>query len=486
MLVWLIILGLITYIILQGSIARITQTPIWILWLVMMTPALIWTSWFFIYGAGTSLPLALVILPFLVCPILYWWLVQIGRPTASPTAQTTSSNPPTPIPSLPSKPAVKLLDQTEEASLRECFPWNIYSISNFEQKPQAVICWGQLRSQPEQAYQTVRKNIQNKFGDRFLLIFQKNPQDKPFFALVPNPHTSENSQNKQQTSIDRPLLALGLLLITLFTTTFIGSKEIIGITPIVLRDNPQLLLQGLSYSLPLLTILGIHEIAHYLTARAYKIKTTLPYFIPIPVFLGTFGAFISLRSPMPHRKALFDVSIAGPIAGFIVTIPLLLWGLSLSQTVPLTAKSNLLNIQSLNSQHSLLLHLLSKLALGNSLTADTAINLHPIAVAGAIGLVVTALNLMPIGQLDGGHIIHAMFGQNMAVTVGQITRFLMLFLSFAQRDLLILTIILFFIPIYDEPALNDVCELNDPRDFLGLVMLAILTTIILPTPNILI
>ncbi|MGL5508454.1 MAG: site-2 protease family protein, partial [Microcoleaceae cyanobacterium] len=244
--------------------------------------------------------------------------------------------------------------------------------------------------------------------------------------------------------------------------------------------------QGLSYSLPLLTILGIHEIAHYLTARAYKIKTTLPYFIPIPVFLGTFGAFISLRSPMPHRKALFDVSIAGPIAGLIVTIPILLWGLSLSQIVPLTAKSSLLNIQSLNSQHSLLLHLLSKLALGNSLTADTAINLHPIAVAGAIGLVLTALNLMPIGQLDGGHIIHAMFGQNMAVTVGQITRFLMLFLSFAQRDLLLLTIILFFLPIYDEPALNDVCELNDQRDFLGLLILAILITIILPTPNILI
>ncbi len=475
MLVWLIILGLITYIILQGSIARITQTPIWILWLVMMTPAFIWTTWFLIYGDGRSLPLVLVILPFLVCPILYWWLVQIGRPT-TPPIQTTPVLPPI-------KPAVQLLDQTEEASLRECFPWNIYCISNFEQKPQAVICWGQLRSQPEQAYQTVRKNIQAKFGDRFLLIFQKNPQDKPFFALVPNPRTATN---KAQTEIDRPFLAIGLLLITLFTTTFIGSQAIIGINPVALRDNPQLLWQGLSYSLPLLTILGIHEIAHYLTARAYQIKTTLPYFIPIPLFLGTFGAFISLRSPMPHRKALFDVSIAGPIAGLIVTIPLLLWGLSLSQIVPLTAQSSLLNIKSLNTQHSLLLHLLSKLALGNNLTPDTAINLHPIAVAGAIGLVVTALNLMPIGQLDGGHIIHAMFGQNMAVTVGQITRFLMLFLSFAQRDLLILTIILFFIPIYDEPALNDVCELNDPRDFLGLLTLAILITIILPTPQILI
>ncbi|MGL5509031.1 MAG: site-2 protease family protein, partial [Microcoleaceae cyanobacterium] len=251
MLVWLIILGLITYIILQGSIARITQTPIWILWLVMMTPAFIWTTWFFIYGNGASLPLLLVILPFLVCPILYWWLVQIGRPTTPPIETTAVS--------APIKPAVKLLDQTEEASLRECFPWNIYSISNFEQKPQAVICWGQLRSQPEQAYQTVRKNIQATFGDRFLLIFQKNPQDKPFFALVPNPRTAEN---KEQEAIDRPFLAIGLLLITLFTTTFIGSKEIIGITPIALRDDPQLLWQGLSYSLPLLTILGIHEIAH--------------------------------------------------------------------------------------------------------------------------------------------------------------------------------------------------------------------------------
>lgn len=472
MLVWLIILGLITYIILQGSIAHITQTPIWILWLVMMTPAFIWTTWFLVYGNGTSLPLLLVILPFLVCPVLYWWLVQIGRPV---------NRLPQNIPgSLPVKTSLPLLDQKEEAVLRECFPWNIYSVSNFEQKPQAVICWGQLRSPPEEAYQMVRKNIQGKFGDRFLLIFQRNSQDKPFFALVPNPHKTANQKSDQ---IHRPILAISLLLLTLFTTTFIGSKEIIGITPVALRDNPQLLWQGLYYSLPLITILGIHEIAHYLTARIYGMKTTLPYFIPIPVFLGTFGAFISLRSPIPHRKALFDISIAGPIAGLITTIPLLIWGLSQSQIVPLTAKSSLLNIHSFNSHHSFLLHLLGKLALGNALTADTAINLHPMAVAGAIGLMVTVLNLMPIGQLDGGHITHAMFGQNMAVTIGQVTRFLMLFLCFAQRDFLLLTIILFFIPIYDEPALNDVCELNDLRDFIGLLILAILIMIILPTPR---
>jgi membrane-associated protease RseP (regulator of RpoE activity) len=132
-----------------------------------------------------------------------------------------------------------------------------------------------------------------------------------------------------------------------------------------------------------------------------------------------------------------------------------------------------------------LLSLLSKLALGNNLTPETAIRLSPMAVAGCLGMVVTAFNLVPIGQLDGGHIIHAMYGQRAGAAIGQVSRLLLLLLAFAQRQqsyLMVWAIILFLVPAADEPALNDVTELDDRRDLWGILAIALLLLIILPAP----
>ncbi len=153
-----------------------------------------------------------------------------------------------------------------------------------------------------------------------------------------------------------------------------------------------------------------------------------------------------------------------------------------SSVVPLLDTSGLLNYDSLNPRFSLLLTVLSKWALGSKLTPEMAIDLHPVAFAGYIGLVVTALNLMPVGQLDGGHIVHAMFGQRTGAMIGQITRLLVLVLALMERDLMIWAIILLFMPVADEPALNDVSELDNWRDFWGLLALALLVSILLPAP----
>ncbi len=258
------------------------------------------------------------------------------------------------------------------------------------------------------------------------------------------------------------------------------------------RDRPvpfswDLLTQGLPYAIALLLILGAHEFAHYLSARRYHIRATLPYFIPVlplPWFpFGTFGAFIQLRSPIPNRKALFDVGISGPLTGFFLALPLLLWGLSQSEVVPMPQTPQLFNFQAFDPQFSLLLTLASKLVLGSILTAETAIKMHPVAVASCLGMVVTAFNLMPVGQLDGGHIVHAMLGQRTGATVGQVARILLLLLSFAQNYLMLWAIILFLIPANDEPTLNDITELDNQRDLWGIAALAILLLIILPAPD---
>lgn len=490
MLFWLLLLGLMTYILLRRTVIHLTQTPLWMLWLVMMAPAIIWYTWVLMYGAFQPFPPDLI-LPFLICPFFYWFLFQWGRrdlPATPPPSSRTHEDPRTPI--LEANPeaqelATRPISIPEETTLRNCFPWTVYALRHLEYRPQAVICRGQLRSNPEVAYRTVRENVETHFGKRFLVLFQNSFNGKPFFALVANPYEQKARLAPWLQRSSQPWLALSLLVITLFTTTVAGAINILELPKEAVISNLQLLWQGLSYSLPLMLILGVHETGHYIAARAYQIQVTLPYFIPFPYFLGTFGAFISMQSPIPHRKALFDVSLAGPVAGLIITLPCLVWGLMHSATVPLTAESGILAIQSLNPRFSTLLVLISKFALGNDLIPQTAIHLHPVAVAGYVGLILTAFNLIPIGQLDGGHIVHAVFGQRASLAIGQITRLIMLVLAILHPELIFWAILLFLIPLNDEPALNDVTELDDRRDLLGLLSLAFLVLMILPMPPIL-
>ncbi len=484
MLILLLLLSIFTYYVVQKSVADLTRTPTWMLWLVMMIPAFVLAFWSLSDRAEEPFPIGVLLGLFIVCPVLYWFLIQWGRipQKAGQSNQSTQSTAAEAVRAAAEKAAIPPLEKEEEATIQHCFPWSVFYLQNIEYRPQALICKGQLRSSPTVAYDTVRENIETHFGKRFLVVFQEGLNGKPFFALVPNPERQKANQKARPEKLARPGLALGLLIATLFTTTAVGAF-IAGITEESLQANPNLFWQGLPYALSLLLILGTHESGHYIAAQRYKMKATLPYFIPIPFFLGTFGAFIQLRSPVPNRRALFDVGIAGPLAGLVIAIPLLVWGLAHSEIVPMPETASLLNFEALDPGASIALALLSKLALGSQLGIDNAIHLHPIAVSGCLGLVVTALNLMPVGQLDGGHIVHAMYGQRNGAIIGQVCRFLVLGLTFVHSELFIWAILLFFIPAIDEPALNDVSELDNKRDLWGLIALTLLVLIVLPTPG---
>lgn len=485
----LLVLGGITYFLVHRSASGLTSTPIWLLWLAVMIPAFTWSFWLLFVGEEQPIPILLMLIPFIVSPLLYFWLLQRGikDKTALNSSSSKTESKETLTPTIldkktpDDKKEKRILTPEEEEDLKTCFPWEFYYLQTVDYGGQAVLCRGKLRAVPEKAYHKIRGNVQEKFGDRFLILFQESFQGEPFFALVPNPRKEEKSTQIKD-ELNKPWLALSLGIITLFTTMIVGV-EFNNISPQEFQSNPSLLLQGLPYALSLMWILGCHEFSHYFAALYYKIKATLPYFIPVPFFLGTFGAFIQMKSPVPHRKALFDVAIAGPLGGFIMTIPILIWGLSLSEVVPISEESALLTVESLDPRSSLLMTLFCKISLGSDFVAETAINLHPIAIAGYIGLIVTALNLMPVGQLDGGHIVHGIYGQRTAVIVGQISRLLMLFLALIEPAFLIWAIILFFMPILDEPALNDVTELDSMRDLFGLLALALLVTILLPLPE---
>ncbi len=179
-----------------------------------------------------------------------------------------------------------------------------------------------------------------------------------------------------------------------------------------LSQHPAAWLWGLSYSLPLLGILLVHEMGHFLACRRHGIESTLPHFLPAPTLIGTFGAFIKIRSPFSSKKALFDVGLAGPLAGFLAALPVIALGISRSRLVEPGALAGGLTLG-----EPLLFTLLVRLLLG-AVPAGRELLVHPMAFAGWFGLLATAFNLFPIGQLDGGHILYSLLGRKRAYLAG--------------------------------------------------------------------
>jgi membrane-associated protease RseP (regulator of RpoE activity) len=208
-----------------------------------------------------------------------------------------------------------------------------------------------------------------------------------------------------------------LLLLTLLTTTIVGARLAANFEQnlpafqfdedlnflFILWEQPGLLAKGLPFSLTLLAILLAHEFGHYVACLYHHIDASLPYFLPAPTLIGTFGAFIRIRAPIFSRRDLFDVGVAGPIAGFVFLIPALGIGLALSKVIP-----GIANQGDLTFGNPPLLWLSLQAVFPGVSPAD--VYLHPVARAAWIGLFATALNLLPIGQLDGGHILYAFIG----------------------------------------------------------------------------
>jgi membrane-associated protease RseP (regulator of RpoE activity) len=213
-----------------------------------------------------------------------------------------------------------------------------------------------------------------------------------------------------------------LFLLTVVTTILAGAEHFASFhidfgSRALDLSTTQFLLNGLWYSASILAILGAHEFGHYYACRLYRVDASLPYFLPAPLPLtGTLGAFIRIRQPIPGKRELFDIGIAGPIAGFIVAIPVLLVGMSLSRVTALPADTR----GFLELGEPLLFKAAAWLFWGTP-PEGYSINLHPMAFAAWFGLLATALNLFPIGQLDGGHIAYAVLGRKSTlVTIGTV------------------------------------------------------------------
>jgi len=270
-----------------------------------------------------------------------------------------------------------------------------------------------------------------------------------------------------------PRINIILFLLTILTTLFAGAL----MEGANVFANPWSITAGIPFSFTLLLILGTHEFGHYYFARKHRVDATLPYFIPAPTFIGTFGAFIKIKSPIYQKRALLHIGAAGPIAGFLVALPALIIGLYLSDVIEISG-----DYQGFALGDSILVKILSFMT-HPGLADNQDVMLHPVAFAGWIGLLVTMLNLLPIGQLDGGHVAYAMFGRKHDL-IAKIAFVCLIPLSFISPNWLVWgVLILLVMRTTKHPPVMDVdTPLDDQDKKIGYICLAIFLLCFIPNP----
>jgi Zn-dependent protease len=325
----------------------------------------------------------------------------------------------------------------------------------------ALSIQGQLRMEAAAAYAHLAPQF------RMIGYTPMLRQERHGVALLALPGTIAAGQS-------RLWLALLLFALTVISTGFVGgwTEGADGIVHYSLG-------LGLAYSAALLSILLAHEMGHFLVARRLGVGVSYPFFIPMPLlFLGTMGAFIAMKAPPQDRRALLSIGIAGPLAGLMVAIPVLFLGLHLSEVHPLVLEPN-----TMLEGNSLLYSAMKIAVFGRFLpSGGEDVLLHPVARAGWAGLLVTGLNLLPAGQLDGGHVLFALFGPQVARIVTWIMAAGLLAMGFLWPGWFIWAILITLLGQQRAPLLNEVTPLDRRMQLLAVLGLIVFVLVFVPRP----
>ena len=287
----------------------------------------------------------------------------------------------------------------------------------------------------------------------------------------------------QEVRKENPFIGIGLFIATVLSTLFAGywlsSSYIAFLDEYNLPGIRNIYLNALAFSISVLAILGTHEMGHKIAATLHGVKSTFPYFIPFPNILGTLGAVIRVKSPIPTRNAAIDLGSSGPIAGFIVAIPVLLIGLRLSPALPMSAVAQVEG--GIAFGESLIMVLLERYIF--RIPENYVLYLHPVAIAGWVGILVTFLNLVPAAQLDGGHIARAFLGEKAHSILTFGLGLAMIGLSVVWTGWLIWGFIILLMGRIGNPgALDEVSPISPRRVALALIVLAIFVLSATPVP----
>jgi membrane-associated protease RseP (regulator of RpoE activity) len=318
----------------------------------------------------------------------------------------------------------------------------------------AVAFKGKLRISAQDAFDKLKA----RFGDLGYVpvLREQDTGDREMVMAVKG--------NMNATLAQRPWINLLLFIATAITTTLFGGMFAASVSGRAATSLQIILEYGLPFSLTLLAILGVHELGHYFQAKRHGVPVTLPFFIPIPLpgSLGTFGAFIQMRGAVENKRALFDVGLGGPIAGLLVAIPLFIIGLLMSSLSDMPSPGN----------RPPLMEML--IAVFRPDASNYGIVLNPVLLAARFGLVITAINMLPLGQLDGGHIAYAALGRKWAKWVGYATLGVMVMLGITTSPTwFVWAAFAVFTGLSHAQPLNDITPLDLRRNvvFIGAFVL---------------
>ncbi len=331
---------------------------------------------------------------------------------------------------------------------------------------EGAIFRGNLRGETDQSYQRLSEKLKGNFGEKYRLFLVEGTEGKPVVIILPS------SDDPQPTTLLQKNLALVLFVATV-VTTLEAASILLGFD---LFNNWNRYQETIPISLALWGVLISHEIGHRITAKQYDIKMSVPFFLPTWQ-IGSFGAITRFESLIPTRNALFDVALAGPACGGIISFILLIIGLTLSH------EGSLFQIPTEFFQSSILVGSLAKVIVGEQLQS-AIIDVHPLTIVGWLGLVITALNLMPAGQLDGGRIIQAIYGRKTARRTTIITLIILgivtIFSPSNPIPLYWAVVILFLQRDLERPSLNELTEPDDTRAGWGLLALFLMLATLIP------
>ncbi|MGB3715382.1 MAG: site-2 protease family protein [Candidatus Promineifilaceae bacterium] len=371
------------------------------------------------------------------------------------------------------RPEIDPVEQVANALQRELVGlFQVHSV-DVQQKGKAISFGGRLLSDAE----TIYDEIQTRFHDHGYTPLIRHKDGEDFVVAVKGVIDKTDTSN--------PLINILLFLATILTTLAAGANlagedlwgAVLTGSPIAVLSS---LLAGLPFTITLLGILGVHEFGHYLASHLHGVRATLPYFIPLPVVgIGTLGAFIQIKSPMTNRKVLFDIGLAGPYAGLVVAIPLLFLGLMLSadNVVPVFAPG--LTLESIGTS----VFIEGMVNFFTDIPAGRTLRLDPIFFAAWLGFFLTALNLLPAGQLDGGHATYAVLGR-LAHGLAYVV-VLLLFVVGAFLGSINWFVWAFFIllsGLRHPPPLNDITDVGLPRKVIGVCTIVLFVLIFTPVP----
>jgi membrane-associated protease RseP (regulator of RpoE activity) len=443
----------------------------WLQSVVLMTP---WLVFFGLFAAGIYINIVGILFLLLIFTALYVYLGKqlraagqdalIQKKAAQRLASQSQENPQDKaLATAVDTPEIIPVPEEDLITIKSIFGIDTFFATETIPYQNGAIFKGNLRGEAEATYNRLSASLQEKLSNKYRLFLVENTDAKPVVVVLPS------LNDPQPATIPQNVFA-GILLIATIATSFEAAGLLLNFD---LFSQPQRYLEVLPIGLGIFVVLIIHEIGHWVIARRYQVKLGLPFFLPA-IQIGSFGAITRFESLLPSRKVLFDIALAGPAAGGIASMLILVLGLLLSNP------GSLFQLPSEFFQGSILVGSLAKVVLGSTLQAGI-VSVNPLVIVGWVGLVITALNLMPAGQLDGGRIVQAIYGRRIASRATLATIVVLVLVALGNPLAMYWAIVIVFLQRdLERPSLNEITEPDDARAALGLLALFLMIATLLP------